>query len=176
MIDLRGIWTNWFKNQLCPYIRLSRLRALGTSHWAKRDKRIILLYSRVHQLTDEHWTGPSLVQHVQLYMYCVLAFFRRLNCTVCSLVPHRLAMTTSWRTFHHDGKISPVWWGCTPSLFHKQSCGVRSADTLPLCLLYPYMYSLGGPVGPSPLHDSFSIFHSSVQLIRKGRNFVKWRE
>jgi hypothetical protein len=25
MIDLRGIPTNWFKNQLCPSIRLSRL-------------------------------------------------------------------------------------------------------------------------------------------------------
>jgi hypothetical protein len=28
MIDLRGISTNWFKNQLRPSIRLSRLRAL----------------------------------------------------------------------------------------------------------------------------------------------------
>jgi hypothetical protein len=29
MIDLRGISKNRFKNQLCPSIRLSRLRALG---------------------------------------------------------------------------------------------------------------------------------------------------
>ena len=28
MIDLQGISTNWFKNQLCSSIRLSRLRAL----------------------------------------------------------------------------------------------------------------------------------------------------
>ncbi len=27
MIDIRGISTNWFKNQLCPTIRLFRLRA-----------------------------------------------------------------------------------------------------------------------------------------------------
>ncbi len=27
MIDLRGISTNWFKNQLCHSIRISRLRA-----------------------------------------------------------------------------------------------------------------------------------------------------
>jgi hypothetical protein len=27
IIDLRGISTNWFKNQLCPSTRLSRLRA-----------------------------------------------------------------------------------------------------------------------------------------------------
>jgi hypothetical protein len=30
MIDLRGISTNWLKNQLCPSIKLSRLRALAT--------------------------------------------------------------------------------------------------------------------------------------------------
>jgi hypothetical protein len=29
MIDLRGILTNWFKNPLCPSIRLSRLWAQG---------------------------------------------------------------------------------------------------------------------------------------------------
>ncbi len=40
-------------------------------------------------------------------------------------------MATFWRTFHHDGKISPAWLGgCTPSPFrsiyhHKWSCGVR---------------------------------------------------
>jgi hypothetical protein len=27
MTDLRGISTNWFKNHLCPSIRLSRLQA-----------------------------------------------------------------------------------------------------------------------------------------------------
>ncbi len=25
---------------------------------------------------------------------------------------YRLAMATFWRTFHHDGKFSPGWWGC----------------------------------------------------------------
>jgi hypothetical protein len=29
LIDLRGISTNWFKNQCCPSVRLSRLRSLG---------------------------------------------------------------------------------------------------------------------------------------------------
>ena len=32
MIDLRGISTNWFINQLCPSIRLSWLRALEINH------------------------------------------------------------------------------------------------------------------------------------------------
>jgi hypothetical protein len=30
MIDLRGIASNWFKNQFCPSIRLARLRALSS--------------------------------------------------------------------------------------------------------------------------------------------------
>jgi hypothetical protein len=29
LIDLRGISTNWFKNQFCPSVRLSGLQALG---------------------------------------------------------------------------------------------------------------------------------------------------
>ncbi len=33
MIDLRGISTNWFKNQLCPFIRLSRLRTWADPIW-----------------------------------------------------------------------------------------------------------------------------------------------
>jgi hypothetical protein len=34
VIDLRGISTNWFKNQLCPSIRLSRMRALNLGQQA----------------------------------------------------------------------------------------------------------------------------------------------
>jgi hypothetical protein len=33
LINLRGISTNWFKNQLCPFIRLSRLRAWADPIW-----------------------------------------------------------------------------------------------------------------------------------------------
>jgi hypothetical protein len=64
----------------------------------------------------------------------------------------RVAITTFWRTFHHDGKISPAWWGWGVHVLplsyiyhHKESCSERSnweADTLPLFLLYPYMYSV----------------------------------
>ncbi len=56
---------------------------------------------------------------------------------------HRVAMTTFWRTLHHDGKISPGWWGwrCMSTPFHYiyhhvQSCIVftsaERSDTLPL--------------------------------------------
>jgi hypothetical protein len=31
LMDLRGISKNWFKNQFCPSIRLSRLRAQSAS-------------------------------------------------------------------------------------------------------------------------------------------------
>ncbi len=45
---------------------------------------------------------------------------------------HRMAMDTIWRKFHHDGKISPAWWGWLvhgPPPFHsiyhhEQSFGV----------------------------------------------------
>ncbi len=44
---------------------------------------------------------------------------------------HRVAITTFWCTFLHDGKMSKAYWelGCTPTTFHYiyhhvQSCGV----------------------------------------------------
>ncbi len=65
---------------------------------------------------------------------------------------HRVAMDTFWRKFHHDGKISPAWWGwrvhtLQPFEFiyhHEQSCGVNfswegrytpTISTLPLYVL-----------------------------------------
>ncbi len=68
---------------------------------------------------------------------------------------HRVAMTTFWRIFHHDGKISPAWrrWGgggCTLTPFTISTfiykvvvyAPAERADTFPLYLLYPYMYSV----------------------------------
>ncbi len=36
---------------------------------------------------------------------------------------YRVATAAFWGTFHHDGKISPGWWGwgCTPTTFHYSS-------------------------------------------------------
>jgi hypothetical protein len=73
---------------------------------------------------------------------------------------HRVAIADFWRTFHHDGKISPSWWGwgCTPIPFHsitityKVAASVRSSwegrynpciSTLPICIHGPG-YSEGG--------------------------------
>jgi hypothetical protein len=39
---------------------------------------------------------------------------RHVAVTVVMCVPHRVyrvARAIFWRTFHHDGKISPAWWG-----------------------------------------------------------------
>jgi hypothetical protein len=69
---------------------------------------------------------------------------------------HRKAMTTFWRTFHHDGKISPAWRGWRFARhvhpFHYIFYHVwykdivyapaERADTLSLFLLYPCMYVL----------------------------------
>jgi hypothetical protein len=63
---------------------------------------------------------------------------------------HRVAMVTFWRTFHHDGKISPDWRGrevhALPlSLYLLVLVCSGSEDrycSLPLFLLYPYSYSV----------------------------------
>jgi hypothetical protein len=68
---------------------------------------------------------------------------------------HRVAMATFWRTFHHDGKIIPATgegWGegASPSPFTISTITYKvavhapaeRAETLPLFLLYPCMYSL----------------------------------
>ncbi len=66
---------------------------------------------------------------------------------------HRVATATFWRTFHHDGKISPGWWGVwgarsppftTSSITYKVVAYApdEMADTLPLFLHYTYMYSV----------------------------------
>jgi hypothetical protein len=65
-------------------------------------------------------------------------------------------MTTFWRTFHHDGKIKSAEPGeggavlplslYLPSrakLLRTVYTPAERADTLPLFLLYPYMYSVG---------------------------------
>jgi hypothetical protein len=57
----------------------------------------------------------------------------------------RVAIVTFWRTFQHDWKISPAWWGwgvhghpfsLSLPLRTKWWC------TLPPSLLYPYVYSV----------------------------------
>ncbi len=65
---------------------------------------------------------------------------------------HRVATAAFWRTFHHDGKISPGWWGwgmhAHPLLIyyhHVQSCSVRSSwegGYTPSISSLPYMYIL----------------------------------
>jgi hypothetical protein len=62
-------------------------------------------------------------------------------------------MTTFWRTFHHDGKISPAWRGWVVyshthplSLFLPSQvvyAAAESAYTLPHFLLY--LYEICGP-------------------------------
>ncbi len=61
-------------------------------------------------------------------------------------------MTTFWRTYHHDGKFLPSGFGggmhAHPTI-STITCKVvvdsppECADTLPLFLLYYYMYSEG---------------------------------
>ncbi len=67
---------------------------------------------------------------------------------------HRVAIADFWHyTSHHDGKISPGWWGWGVHAhppFHPITITYKvavyapaeRADTLPLFHLYPYMYSV----------------------------------
>ncbi len=66
---------------------------------------------------------------------------------------HRVATVIFWRTFHHDGKISPGWCGeggARPPAFTKctitnkvvEYAPAERTDTLPVFLIYPYMYSV----------------------------------
>ncbi len=71
----------------------------------------------------------------------------------------RVAMATFWLTVHREGKISPERecgeGGVPPSFListikNKVAlyAPAERADTVPLFLLYPYMYSVGQPLLP----------------------------
>jgi hypothetical protein len=75
--------------------------------------------------------------------------------TAKDIVYTRLAMATFWRTFYHDGKVSPAWqgWGggarpppfTTSAITNKvvMYAPAKWADAFPLFLLYHHMYSVG---------------------------------
>ncbi len=74
-----------------------------------------------------------------------------------SVLTECMAIADFWRTFHHDGKISPGWWGWGLLAHHfslylpsrtKLHCTLqRRGQILPLIHLYPYMYSVVCPWG-----------------------------
>ncbi len=59
---------------------------------------------------------------------------------------HRVVIANFLRTSHYDGKISPGWWGCTPTplsaywYHHIQSCRYTPS----ISSLYPGLYVLYG--------------------------------
>ncbi len=68
---------------------------------------------------------------------------------------YRVTTATFWRKFHHEGKISPGWWGwdARPLPFTIFTityithavvvyAPAERADSLPQFLFYPYMYSV----------------------------------
>ncbi len=77
-------------------------------------------------------------------------------------------MATFLRVFHHDGKISPDWaaspWGAPPftisTITYKvvMYAAVEWADTLPLFLLHPYMYSVVTTKKSVPGSTLFSLY------------------
>jgi hypothetical protein len=62
MIDLRGILTNWFKNQLCPFTRLS-----GYGRRGEEEKRIYtkrMERGAVKVKTDFLFSGISSLKYI----------------------------------------------------------------------------------------------------------------
>jgi hypothetical protein len=103
-----------------------------------------------------HFNPPPFPQppNIRVKGLCVrfLTFFTRLITTEHRV--HRVATSTFWCTFHHDGKICPGWWGwgvgVRPPAFAISTITYKvvvyapaeRADTLPLFLFYTYMYSV----------------------------------
>ncbi len=80
---------------------------------------------------------------------------------------HWVAVATLWRTFHHDGKISPAWWGwgehSLPLSLYLLSRVVgtllpRGQIHSSIFLLYPYMHSVGRLTGVCILSPNLYTF------------------
>jgi hypothetical protein len=85
--------------------------------------------------------------HVSTFLFCKRTF------VFLSHRVYRVAMATFSRTFNHEGKISPAWWGLVgarPPPFTLSTITYKvvvyapaeRADTLTLFLLHPCMYSV----------------------------------
>jgi hypothetical protein len=64
---------------------------------------------------------------------------------------HRVAMTIYWRTFHHDGKISPAWWrwgvhALPHSLYLPSQAMLWCTLQLRENMHYPYVYFSSTPI------------------------------
>ncbi len=69
---------------------------------------------------NAHRTTPkTLMEKYKIYLAPYRMFSALKNDTLYHRV-HREATTAFWRTFHHEGKISPDWWGGggTPTPFY----------------------------------------------------------
>ncbi len=111
-------------------------------HLDKRTKTL-LTSSQAKRIPDEHSKGQL------SYIHCITPLLPQstpspLWAFTTTKYTHRVATATFWRKFHHDGKISPAWWGWRAH--HRiQSWGVRSrweGRYTPSFHLYPYMYSV----------------------------------
>jgi hypothetical protein len=99
--------------------------------WSQFSKRYIWACKSRFLLYDKVERKLRRTKHNNALLWCS-------ECLQCvrygTQSTHRVAMATYWRTFHHDGKISPAGedGGCKPSSFHyiyhhEKSCGVCSS-------------------------------------------------
>ncbi len=87
--------------------------------YTRHGKQQHLPWRRICYLYMEDWPLPTLSEFGDDGVLCTFSntlaaeqLLVRASCTVHRREgTNRLAMATFWRTFHHDGKFSPAWWG-----------------------------------------------------------------
>jgi hypothetical protein len=73
-----------------------------------RQRDPFLQHRRVASSPHTWFLNTKVVKSVQIF-YFLLPMFSTSGCLVHRA--HRVATAAFWRTLHHDGKISPGWWG-----------------------------------------------------------------
>ncbi len=119
----------------------------------------------IYQRFRNGTTSINIVDVLCILLVYISIYIKRASCSVTEWVVQATEFTQSGNC-HFLAYIPSVMeksaqpgegGGCTPTHFHyvyhhEQSCGVHSSfslDTLPLFLLYPYMYSVVQAVSPS---------------------------
>ena len=88
--------------------------------------------------------GPSTRDVVATWALWICLIFMYSVMRTCKSIYHRqestnrVAMTTFWRTFHHDGNFSPAWWGWGMHSTYLPS-RAKLWSTL-LFLFYPFLH------------------------------------
>ncbi len=115
---------------MCICFYIFSLAATLDSFWLEPDFYSVKVFLIVPFLTSKNL---KYYKSTLIAFFCYLRYWKLVRSPACLhlslastcclhqiVIPqstHRVPMATFWRTFHHDGKIIPAWWGwgCTPT-------------------------------------------------------------